>query len=141
MSHRRSGKVVNIRLSTTDCMAAVDVCKKGGLTGHASFAATVSSAIKLMFAAYRDMELIPTRDGFEWTEMMSRFGDVAGIDVGSKELVNGRLARHVKGKKLTLTEEFEALASARAAIGSDNPMWPASKEERYQELLNMDKPS
>jgi hypothetical protein len=122
-------------------MSAVDVCKKGGLTGHASFAATVSSAIKLMFAAYREMGLIPTRDGFEWPEIMSRFGDVAGVAAGSKELVDDRLAKHVQGKKLTLTEEFEALSAARNAIGADNPMWPITKENRYQELLNMEKPS
>ncbi len=65
------GRVMSIRVRPQDCMTAIDILTKAGQDPtRLSFASVVNTALSIAFATLRDLKLIPTRDGFEYTEMM-----------------------------------------------------------------------
>ena len=66
-----AGRVLSIRVRPVDCMSAIDVLTKAGQDPtRMSFAAVVNTALSISLATLRDLNLIPTREGFEYTEMM-----------------------------------------------------------------------
>lgn len=68
------GTVVNIRVSPQNCMAINDAIKLAGLEPHDfTFASAVSRVLDMMMDSLRRDKLIPTRDGFELSDMMSEF--------------------------------------------------------------------
>lgn len=70
----RPGLVVTIRVNPKDCMAVVDVIRKTGMDiPGASFASLVSLTLGSLLQMAREAELIPTRDGFEYSEMMQSY--------------------------------------------------------------------
>lgn len=72
----RPGKVTTIRVNPLDCLSVLDVCKSAGIEiPGGSFAQHVSLALSSLLQTVRDAGIIPTRDGFEYNEMMERFGD------------------------------------------------------------------
>jgi len=68
----KTGRVVYIRVNPKDCMSCVDVCQKVGLvTRGMSFAQLVSLALSSLLETVRKDGAIPTRDGYEYNEMMA----------------------------------------------------------------------
>lgn len=73
---RKVGRVVQIRVNPKDCMAVVDVIQAARMhfTGM-SFAQAVSTALACAMESFRQNNIVPTRDGFEYTAMMEPFPD------------------------------------------------------------------
>lgn len=70
----RPGIVASIRVNPKDCMAVVDVMEAVGIpTDGMSFPAMVSLTLSSLLQTARDNNQIPTRDGFEYSEIMSPF--------------------------------------------------------------------
>lgn len=68
------GTVVNIRVSPTNCMAISDAIKLAGLNPEdMTFSSAVSRVLDMMMDSLRRDHLIPTRDGFELSDMMGEF--------------------------------------------------------------------
>lgn len=68
------GKVITIRVSPQDCMAAVDIVRKlGGLPNGTSFSQVVSLALASTFQTLREHGVIPVRDGFEFADMLAPY--------------------------------------------------------------------
>lgn len=68
------GTVVNIRVSPTNCMAISDAIRLAGLhPGDMTFSSAVSRVLDMMMDSLRRDNLIPTRDGFELSNMMEEF--------------------------------------------------------------------
>lgn len=86
----KGGRVVRIRVNPADCMAVVDVLRKVGYyKGGMSFATAVSSALHWLVDAARHAKEIPTRDGFEYGEMMRDFKDQPHLDRAQKLAFTG----------------------------------------------------
>jgi len=96
---RRSvGRVVSIRVNPTDCMAVVDLVDKIGLhIPGMSFSQAVSIALSSAMESLRRAGAIPTRDGFEFSEMMQKYPN---FNKGSK------------GKALDIARTFADLGSS-----------------------------
>lgn len=72
----KPGKVATIRLRPEDCMSIVDILELAKInTNGMTFAAACSAAVGVAMATLRDNGVLPTRQGFEYTDMMSRFID------------------------------------------------------------------
>ena len=70
----KPGRTANIRISPKDCMSCIDVVKKTGINLQgASFTIIVSTALSSMLESFRQNGIIPTRDGFEYAEMMHSY--------------------------------------------------------------------
>lgn len=70
----KPGRTANIRINPKDCMSCIDVVKKTGINLQgASFAIIVSTALASMLESFRQNGLIPTRDGFEYAEIMATY--------------------------------------------------------------------
>lgn len=68
------GRVVRIRVNPTDCMAVLDVIEKLGLTpDRLSFDQAVRITLSSLLESVRKNGIIPTRDGFEYSDMMQSF--------------------------------------------------------------------
>lgn len=68
------GTVVNIRVSPANCMAVSDAIRLAGLhPGDMTFSSAVSRVLDMMMDSLRRDNLIPTRDGFELSDMMGEF--------------------------------------------------------------------
>lgn len=94
----RAGEVVSIRVNPKDCMSCVDVVKKIGLPIQGgSFAIVVSSALASLLETFRQNNIIPTRDGFEFNEIMSAFP---------------KTARASRARALAITETFHTVGSS-----------------------------
>lgn len=90
------GIVITIRVNPTDAMAIIDMVDKLKLyTMGMSFSLATSIALRGMLEAMRHNNVIPTRDGSEFLDMLSRFPT-------EKEA----LAR-VRGRQLNITENFQ----------------------------------
>lgn len=67
----KPGRTANIRINPKDCMACIDVVKKTGMNLQgASFSVIVSTALSSALESFRQNGIIPSRDGFEYTDMM-----------------------------------------------------------------------
>lgn len=65
------GRVVYIRVNPKDCMSCIDVCQKvGTVTTGMSFAQLVSLALSSLLETVRRDGAIPTRGGFEYSQML-----------------------------------------------------------------------
>jgi hypothetical protein len=68
----RAGQVVRIRVNPKDCMSVLDVMEVTGMqTQGMSFSAIVSLALSSAMEGLRQQGVIPTRTGFEFSDMMS----------------------------------------------------------------------
>ncbi len=75
----RPGRVVYIRVNPKDCMSVVDVASKVGLLPPGTaFAQAVSIALSSALESFRQSGVIPVREGFEFSQMMSKFPSTAG---------------------------------------------------------------
>lgn len=93
----RAGRVVRLRVNPKDCLSVVDIVEKAQIyTNGMSFSQVVSLALSSMLEAYRQGALIPTRDGFEYTKMMAKFGDNPQVD---------------RAKKLAITQAIQMAGS------------------------------
>lgn len=79
------GRVVQIRVSPRDCMACVDLVKKlepdkpwGALPPGSSFAQLVSFSLRVLCESARLSAVVPTREGFEFSELMEQWPDTPG---------------------------------------------------------------
>lgn len=74
MTQRAIGKVARIRLNPTDCMGVIDVVAHIGLDPKVySFDQVTRLALSSLLEAVRQHNIIPTRDGFEYGDMMRPF--------------------------------------------------------------------
>lgn len=70
----RPGMVATIRVNPKDCMAVLDVMEAVGITIEGmSFPAMVSLTLSSLLQTARDNGQIPTRDGFEFSQMMAPY--------------------------------------------------------------------
>ena len=70
----KPGRTTYIRVNPKDCMSIIDVLKKIDYTPSGiSFGQAVSVALGSMLESLRQAGVIPTRDGFEYLEMMKFF--------------------------------------------------------------------
>ena len=70
----KAGRVACIRVNPKDCMAILDVLKRiDYLPPGMSFAHGVSVALGSVLESLRQSGVIPTRDGFDYSEMMKFF--------------------------------------------------------------------
>lgn len=66
--------VATIRVNPKDCMAVLDVMEAVGITIEGmSFPAMVSLTLSSLLQTARDNGQIPTRDGFEFSQMMAPY--------------------------------------------------------------------
>lgn len=70
----RPGIVAAIRVNPKDCMSVIDVMDTVGInTEGMSFPAMVSLTLSSLLEGARASKQIPTRDGFEYSDMMEPF--------------------------------------------------------------------
>lgn len=68
------GKVVRIRVSPADCMAVCDIVERlGGLPPGTSFAQAVSLALASAMQTLREHSVVPTREGYEFSQLMAKY--------------------------------------------------------------------
>jgi hypothetical protein len=104
MSRLRPGIVSSIRVNPKDCMSVIDVMDKAGVNIQGmSFSGMVSLALSSLLENCRQQELIPTRDGFEFTEMV------------------GPYLNQSHAKKVHVTNTIGSLGSRIQAPAIENP--------------------
>lgn len=70
----KAGRTVSIRVNPKDCMGVIDLADKLRYAPPGtSFSQLVSLALTSSLEALRANGIIPTRDGFEFSEMLARF--------------------------------------------------------------------
>ena len=91
----KAGRIARIRINPRDCMSIVDMLDAAGLyQPNMSFAHAVSIALGSALETFRQHEVIPTRDGFEYLERMARFPDTTtGRKVTQFKLLKKDLAQ------------------------------------------------
>ena len=119
------GEVVSIRLSTKDCMSVADLIHLTGIYYPGmSFSQAVALALSSSLQTMREANLIPTRDGFEYAELMEKF-----------TFSHRRLRQTVTGKHLHLP-------AVQTPASSNNPLVPLAKlitqESINQTVLSID---
>ncbi len=68
----KAGKVLTLRIRPEDILTAFDVVKLAGADPtNYSLASITNSALSISFATLRKLNLVPTRDGFEYSEVLS----------------------------------------------------------------------
>lgn len=75
----KGGKVVRCRLSPRDCMSVVDVAAAVGVdtSGRVSFDNVVRLALSALLQTAREHQIIPEREGFEYSAMMQPFSGLS----------------------------------------------------------------
>ena len=117
MKRLRAGTVVRLRVNPRDCLSCIDIAKQIGIyTKGMSFSAVVSLALSSMLEACRQQEIIPTRDGFEYDEMMAPF---------KEEPIGAR------AKKLEISKTiYDAGSDVRvASVLDQRPIVPVNKQQ------------
>ena len=70
----KPGRVIYIRVNPSDCMSCIDVVKKAGMNLQgASFSMIASAALSSSLESFRQNGIIPTRQGFEYLDMMKEY--------------------------------------------------------------------
>mgnify|MGYP001557962641 CR=1 FL=1 len=70
----KAGRIVRLRVNPADCMGVADVLSQLGMSPERfSFDQACRIALSSLLESARVHGAIPRRDGFEYTEMMSRF--------------------------------------------------------------------
>ena len=116
----RPGRVVQFRLNPKDCMAVIDVIQKANahIPGM-SFAQAVAMAFSCMSETFRRYKLIPTRDGFEYSEMMLDFPSTS---------------RGMKARQFSIQQTIESLGSE---IYHPSLSVPQEKNESYSDAPDL----
>lgn len=117
----RPGRVVYIRVNPKDCMSAIDVCTKIGLNIKGmSFAQVVSVAFSSALEGLRQNAIIPSREGYEFSQMM--------LPYPAKPMKGER------GRALDITKTFYLAGSeGQVPAAAANPA-RARSERRLEEL-------
>lgn len=103
MPNMNYGEVIRIRVSPQDVMAAIDIVDELGLYIHGmSLSQCVSVALKAVFESCRHTKLIPTRDGFEYSAMLSRYPRGTEVNI------------RARGRQIDITKAFQE------SLGEDN---------------------
>ena len=157
----RPGKVVTIRINPKDCMSILDVL---GVTNQmikgASFPALASLALSALLETVRKNGAIPTRDGFEYNDMMAPY--IGTRRDGVKLAVADTI--HRAGSEMRIAsvpqEPTEALADATTEVTpevmrarrrlaelmdkkdladerSSGVIWMDSDEQEYQQMYKI----
>ena len=70
----KAGFVVRIRVNPTDCLSILDTMRSVGvIVENMSFSSLASLTLSTLLASMRKAGTIPTRDGFEYAQMMRPF--------------------------------------------------------------------
>ena len=102
----KSGEVVHIRVNPEDVMGCIDICKASNVyTSGMSLAQVVRLTLSGLLESARAAELIPRRDGFEYSTMVQPI------------IASGR-----NGKKIQISNTFELAEISRVA--NDLPAFP-----------------
>ncbi len=117
----RVGRVVSIRVNPKDCMSAIDVVEKIGLNVPGiSFSQIVSAAFSSAMESLRQAGVIPTRDGFEFRQMMAAYP--AAI-------------KGARGRALSIANTFQ-MAGPDAQVKAVAPSREVTQaQQRLDELL------
>lgn len=98
----KPGRVIKIRVNPRDCMTAVDIVSQtGDMPRGISFAQVVSVAMSTAFNTLREHDIVPKREGFEYSQMMEPFKDQPHLD---------------RARKLAITKAFELAAPQHAPL-------------------------
>ena len=112
----KPGRTANIRINPADCMSCIDVIKKTGMNLQgASFTIIVSAALASMLESFRQNGIIPTRDGFEYNEIMKAYP---------------MQDKSQRARALAITKTFDM---ASVQVPAANPVNPR-KKLRFEEL-------
>lgn len=72
----KAGRVVQIRLNPKDCMAVVDIITQAKMfVPGMSFSHATSIAFACMSETFRKNNIVPTREGYEYSDLMEPFPD------------------------------------------------------------------
>lgn len=118
----KAGKVATIRLRPEDCMSVVDILDRAKVnTTGMTFAAAVATAVGIAMATLRDNGVLPTRQGFEYTELMDQF------------------VERPKVRSIKLPQQFseiavEGLSMTGARVTNANNSAPVSTELRQAQI-------
>lgn len=107
----KAGLVISLRINPKDCMSVVDVlAKTGTVIPGMSFSAMTALALSSLLETMRQQGKIPTRDGFEFSEMMAPY-------------LSGKHARKVATAKALegLGSDFSAPVLPRHEAGQLTP--------------------
>lgn len=70
----KAGVVTSLRINPKDCMSIVDVLEKTGLLKSGmSFSSMAALTLSVLLETMRERGDIPTRDGFEFSEMVGQY--------------------------------------------------------------------
>lgn len=116
----KPGRTANIRISPKDCMSCIDVVQKTGVNLQgASFTIIVSAALSSLLESMRQNGIIPTRDGFEYAQMMGSYPK------------QGK-ANHARALAITKTFQVAMPDGQMPAVASSSVM--KRKKARFDEL-------
>jgi len=84
----KAGEVVSIRVNPEDVMSCIDICLVAGIyVKGMSLAQVVRTALSGLLEGARTGNVVPHRDGFEYSEMIAKF-IVPGHDVRKLQISN-----------------------------------------------------
>lgn len=125
----KPGRTAMIRVNPQDCMGVADVMKLVGMEGKGlSFAASVSVALGALMETARKNNLIPTRTGFEYSEVMQIFP----MERSKRKLEAAALVRDL-GPEIKMPSLSPIVVSPYAS------MTPQQIAERLEELQGRDR--
>lgn len=91
-SMKTPGRIVRFRLAPKDCLSVIDVVAQLGLKAERmSFDQACRIALTSVLRSLRATSAIPTRDGYEYGEMMEPFESVSRVDAQLRGEVAERL--------------------------------------------------
>ena len=122
----KAGRVVRLRISPKDCMRIVDALAKMGVDvrafgGALSFSHATKKVLESCLVALERDGIIPTRDGFEFSQMMIPFP-------------LGEASVKVRATQIAFTK-FESHPSYKAEPVVPETPERRSRRIRYEELL------
>lgn len=142
----KGGEVVSIRVNPQDCMAVVDVVRILGVNPQGmSFSAAVAVTLSSLLSMARDHKLIPTRDGFEYLEMMQPFSvkkrSGRKLAISSVLLDRGpdmRIAplRPAVVDSVETTKRRRRLEELRIRLSGDDLNFTEAEHDELRELTN-----
>jgi hypothetical protein len=163
MSNMKPGVVSTIRVNPKDCMGVLDVLDVAGIpTRGMSFASITSLALSSLLQTMREQQVIPTRDGFEYLDMMGPYLNGKNnskklavtdtlVKAGSRAQVRGisrprneapepmppavevEISNDTKQARDRLTELCQLKDMAEDGAGD----WTAANQEEYEKLLKV----
>jgi hypothetical protein len=130
----RPGVVSTIRVNPKDCMSIIDVIALTGIdTTGMSFAAMTSLALSSLLETARQNGQVPTRDGFEFNEMMLPWAN----GVRNKKKLEITAAIGNLGSKLCAPPIASRLALAAATKPVESTIAQTSPSELRQAQVRL----